>query len=81
MVELAAGESAIRLSLGWVDWLILAIYFAMIVWIGYSIHRQQKSSEDFLLAGRSARPISVPLRFWAWPRTARRSACRPFITT
>ena len=50
MVELAAGESAIRLSLGWVDWLILAIYFAMIVWIGYSIHRQQKSSEDFLLA-------------------------------
>jgi SSS family solute:Na+ symporter len=49
MVELAAGESAIRLSLGWVDWLILAIYFAMIVWIGYSIHRQQKSSEDFLL--------------------------------
>ncbi|MCI1211883.1 MULTISPECIES: sodium:solute symporter family protein [Bifidobacterium] len=65
MVELAAGESAIRLSLGWVDWLILAIYFAMIVWIGYSIHRQQKSSEDFLLAGRSMPAWIAGLAFCA----------------
>ncbi|WP_269082766.1 hypothetical protein [Bifidobacterium aesculapii] len=42
MIDLAAGESAIRLSLSWVDWLILIVYFAMIVWIGYSIHKQQE---------------------------------------
>ena len=65
MIDLAAGESAIRLSLSWVDWLILIIYFAMIVWIGYSIHKQQKSSEDFLLAGRSMPAWIAGLAFCA----------------
>ena len=65
MIDLAAGESAIRLSLSWVDWLILIVYFAMIVWIGYSIHKQQKSSEDFLLAGRSMPAWIAGLAFCA----------------
>jgi SSS family solute:Na+ symporter len=36
-----------------VDYLILLLYFVVIVWIGYSIHKRQRSSQDFLLAGRS----------------------------
>lgn len=65
MITNAVDASAIRLQLNWVDWLILVIYFAMIVWIGYTIHKQQKSSQDFLLAGRSMPAWIAGLAFCA----------------
>ena len=65
MVTTAAEASAIRLNLSWVDWLLLIIYFAMIVWIGVSVHKQQKSSQDFLLAGRSMPAWIAGLAFCA----------------
>ena len=65
-MDLAAVDaSLIRLDLNWVDYLILFIYFAMIMWIGYTIHRQQKSSQDFLLAGRSMPAWIAGLAFCA----------------
>jgi SSS family solute:Na+ symporter len=42
--------TTINLSL--VDWLVLAVYFAFILGLGYYLKRFTKSQEDFFLAGR-----------------------------
>ena len=49
----AADTSGIRLNLSLVDYLILIIYFAVVIFIGFVTSRRTKSSTDFLLAGRS----------------------------
>jgi SSS family solute:Na+ symporter len=40
------------LGLGAVDWLIVIVYFAFIIWLGYYLKRFTKTQEDFFLAGR-----------------------------
>jgi SSS family solute:Na+ symporter len=40
------------LSLGWVDSLIIAVYFAFVLGIGYYLLRFTKTGEDFFMAGR-----------------------------
>jgi solute:Na+ symporter, SSS family len=42
--------SAIHLTI--VDWLIIAIYFAFVLGIGFYLRRYTKSQEDFFMAGR-----------------------------
>ncbi|GCE25365.1 sodium:solute symporter [Dictyobacter alpinus] len=37
----------------WVDYLIIAVYFLVTLGIGFALRRRMKSSEDFLLSGRS----------------------------
>jgi len=36
-----------------VDWLIMAVYFAFVLGIGYAVKRHVKTSTDYFLAGRS----------------------------
>jgi len=40
------------LGLGAVDWLVVVIYFAFIIWLGFYLKRFTKTQEDFFLAGR-----------------------------
>jgi len=41
------------LSLGWIDYVIIAIYFLFVVGIGWALKRYMSSSKAFLEAGRS----------------------------
>jgi SSS family solute:Na+ symporter len=41
------------LSLGWIDYLIMAIYFVFVLGIGWALKRYMKSAKAFLEAGRS----------------------------
>ena len=41
------------IHLGPVDYLILIVYFAFVLGIGWALKRYQKTSEDFFLSGRS----------------------------
>src|SRR5689334_11194457 len=53
-VVLAAGSgSGIQLSLSWVDYLMLAIYFVVVLGIGFVARRRVRTSMDFFLSGRS----------------------------
>ncbi|MBV9672018.1 MAG: sodium:solute symporter family protein [Verrucomicrobia bacterium] len=37
----------------WIDYIIIAIYFAFVIGIGFVLRQRVKTSEDFLLSGRS----------------------------
>ncbi len=41
------------IHLGTVDYIILIVYFAFVLGIGFILRRFTKSSEDFFLSGRS----------------------------
>ncbi|HAM36187.1 MAG TPA: Na+/galactose cotransporter [Elusimicrobia bacterium] len=41
------------MSLTFIDWLIMAVYFAFVLGIGAALKRFMKTSDDFFLAGRS----------------------------
>jgi SSS family solute:Na+ symporter len=43
----------LRVNLQPVDWLIIAIYFAFVLGIGWALKKYMRSSADFLLAGKS----------------------------
>ncbi|MCW2493088.1 MAG: sodium solute transporter superfamily protein, partial [Frankiales bacterium] len=43
----------LRLDVNFFDYTILAIYFALVVGIGFMARRAVATSEDFLLSGRS----------------------------
>jgi solute:Na+ symporter, SSS family len=40
-------------DIGWVDYLIIAVYFVVTLGIGFVLRTRMKSSEDFFLSGRS----------------------------
>ena len=42
----------VTITLTLVDWLIIAVYFAFVIGIGFYLKRFTKSQEDFFLAGR-----------------------------
>ncbi len=41
------------MHLGWVDWLLMLIYFGFVLGIGFALKRYMKTSNDFFLAGRA----------------------------
>ncbi|MDI6101554.1 sodium:solute symporter family protein [Actinoplanes sp. NEAU-A12] len=45
--------AGLRLDVGFVDYLILAIYFVTVLGVGFAARRAIKSSADFFLSGRS----------------------------
>src|SRR5579885_1703659 len=53
------------LSLSWVDVLIIAIYFVMVLGIGFYLKRFTKTGEDFFLAGREMSSWIAGLSFVA----------------
>src|SRR5690242_15437329 len=42
-----------RIDLGFVDYLILSVYFIFVLGIGWALKRYMKTSTDFFLSGRS----------------------------
>ena len=38
--------------LGWLDIVVVTIYFAMVIWIGFYLKGQSNTSEEFFMAGR-----------------------------
>ncbi|MDQ4085681.1 MAG: sodium:solute symporter family protein [Actinomycetota bacterium] len=50
---LVAAESSLRLDAGFIDYAIIALYFAFVLGIGYLARRAISSSLDFFLSGRS----------------------------
>jgi SSS family solute:Na+ symporter len=53
MVIFAAMNAAPTANIGWVDYLVIAIYFVVTLGIGFVLRTRMKSSEDFFLSGRS----------------------------
>jgi SSS family solute:Na+ symporter len=53
VVLAAAADGGIRLDLSWIDYAMLAIYFVVVIGIGFMARRRTKTSMDFFLAGRS----------------------------
>jgi SSS family solute:Na+ symporter len=54
MLTFAVATSApVTAHTGWVDYLIIAIYFVVTLGIGFVLRTRMRSSEDFFLAGRS----------------------------
>src|SRR6187200_2981310 len=48
-----AAEGQLRLDANWVDYLLIAIYFAFVIGIGVMARRSVSTSLDFFLSGRS----------------------------
>src|ERR1051325_10473524 len=42
-----------HIQLGWIDYLILVVYFVFVLGIGWALKRHMKGSTDFFLSGRS----------------------------
>jgi SSS family solute:Na+ symporter len=53
MHVLTAANPLLRLDLGALDWVIIAVYFIIVVGIGVVARRSVVTSEDFFLAGRA----------------------------
>ncbi len=53
MLALASMQARVTANVGWVDYLIIAIYFAVTLGIGFTLRTRMRSSEDFFLSGRS----------------------------
>ncbi|MDP3683707.1 MAG: Na+/galactose cotransporter, partial [Ignavibacteria bacterium] len=51
-IPLLLSSSSTILSLGWVDSLIVAVYFVFVIGIGYYLLRFTKTGNDFFMAGR-----------------------------
>ncbi|PJI93359.1 sodium:solute symporter family protein [Luteimicrobium subarcticum] len=45
-------SSGIHLNLGWVDYLMIVVYFAVVIGIGFVARSQVRTSMDFFLSGR-----------------------------
>ena len=48
-----AADSSLRLGTNWVDYFLIAVYFAFVLGIGIMARRAVSSSLDFFLSGRS----------------------------
>jgi SSS family solute:Na+ symporter len=46
-------KDKIKVNLTYIDWLIMLVYFAFVLGIGFALKRYMRTSNDFFLAGRS----------------------------
>ena len=53
MFAIASMQAHITANAGWVDYLIIGIYFVVTLGIGFVLRRRMRTSEDFFLSGRS----------------------------
>ncbi len=53
MFVLASMQAREAANVGWVDYLIIGIYFVVTLGIGFALRTRMKSSNDFFLSGRS----------------------------
>ena len=47
----------------WIDYVVMAIYFAVVLGIGWALRRRMRTSTDFFLSGRSLPPWVTGLAF------------------
>ncbi len=47
----------------WIDYVVMAIYFAVVLGIGWALRRRMRTSNDFFLSGRSLPPWVTGLAF------------------
>ena len=59
------------MTLTWVDWLIMLVYFAFVLGIGVALKRYTTHQHDFFQAGRAIPPGSAGWRS-SRPTSARR---------
>src|SRR6266516_1461433 len=52
-----------HIQLGWIDYLILIVYFVFVLGIGWALKRYMKGSGDFFLSGRSITALVTGLAF------------------
>ncbi len=70
-VRMAAALGMLRIErrrphrLNWLDWLVIACYGAAMVGVGWYYSRRTQTTEDYLLGGRSMRPLWVGLSMFA----------------
>jgi len=53
IVALALLQANVSVDQTWLDYLIIGIYFVFVLGIGALLRSRMKSSEDYLMAGRS----------------------------
>jgi len=53
MFAIASLPVRIVANANWVDYLIIGLYFAVTLGIGFALRTRMRSSEDFFLSGRS----------------------------
>jgi hypothetical protein len=53
--------------LNWIDILVIAIYFAIVVFIGFYLRGSSNTSEEFFMAGREM--TDLPTSMESWPCT------------
>jgi SSS family solute:Na+ symporter len=53
MFALASMQARVTANAGWVDYLIIGLYFCVTLGIGFVLRTRMKTSEDFFLSGRS----------------------------
>ena len=53
MISLASSTTDLQLDASWVDYLLIAVYFAFVLGIGLAARRSISNSLDFFLSGRS----------------------------
>lgn len=51
--------------MGWLDWIVVAVYAALMLIIGAYYSSRNRSAEDFLLGGRRMSPVMVGLSLFA----------------
>jgi solute:Na+ symporter, SSS family len=51
-ITTVAADSVLRLNLGWLDYVLVAIYFVFVLGIGFIARSQISTSLDFFLSGR-----------------------------
>jgi len=70
-VQAAAANAILRIDrrviqgMNWIDWGVLALYFSGMLFVGWYYSRRTKTTEDYLLGGRSMKPWAVGLSLFA----------------
>lgn len=52
-------------SLSLPDWVVIAVYGLLMLWIGWYYSRRNKTREDYLLGGRKMNPVAVGISLFA----------------
>ncbi|WP_040414370.1 sodium:solute symporter family transporter [Cyclobacterium qasimii] len=58
-------ERRVEAKLSWIDWLVISLYGALMLGIGYFYSKVNKTKEDYLLGGRKMNSVSIGISLFA----------------
>lgn len=58
-------ERRVEATLSWIDWLVISLYGALMLGIGYFYSKVNKTKEDYLLGGRKMNSVSIGISLFA----------------